>query len=183
MTEGQRTVLELLAQQKITAEDANDLIEAMERSAAAEDAAGPESDDAEAGLDDWEAPALDLDDLFDIDSDFVEEFGGLGFSSLPFDRLIELRLHDVDVDQVRAMQQLGYDDLAVEQLVSLRIHDVTPEFVRDMQRLGLGNLAVEQLVDLRIHGVDAPFVDSLRRLGYTGLTAARVIELKLLGTA
>jgi hypothetical protein len=145
MSEERRQVLEMLAAGKVTVEQANQLLEALE-------AAGRPSDTGE-----LRAPARQRErpaqrarprDAF--------------FSNLTPDQLIEPRDHGVTPAFVREMRELGFTDLSPDDLVELRDHGVNAAFVQEMRDLGFDNLAPDELVELRDHGVNAAFVQEMR---------------------
>jgi hypothetical protein len=87
----------------------------------------------------------------------------LGYPSLSWDQLIEMRSQGVGPDYVtRPARTAGYAHLTPEQLVSAALPGVSPDFVRGMAAEGLKDLSLSELLELRTQGVSPEYVRNLR---------------------
>ena len=84
----------------------------------------------------------------------------------PLDELAQARLHGVDADYVQEMRDAGYDNLTLEELTELRIHGIHGDFVAEMRELGLTDLSAEELVEYKVTGLNAEYIQEMRALGF-----------------
>ena len=56
---------------------------------------------------------------------------------------------------------MGYSKLPAQKLVEMRIHGVTPEFIRRVEKAGYRKVPVDKLVHMRIFGIDPEMVRAL----------------------
>ena len=111
MSEESTQVLKMLAEGKLTVEQANQLLEAL----GDEPAVTTEKRTRPTGrADRMEAPPR-----------FTVE------------QLIELSEHEVDPDFIKEMREAGLTDLSVDQLIALREHEVDPSLVKAVQASGI----------------------------------------------
>jgi hypothetical protein len=76
---------------------------------------------------------------------------------MPFQKLIELRVHQITPEYISQFRQLGFNDLTLDRLVELKIFKVTPEFVTEMRSAGFTSITPQQLVNLRIFKIDGDY--------------------------
>lgn len=161
MSEESTRVLQLLAEGKLTVEQAHQLLEAMGEEQAA-------SFERQSGSSDQRS--------FRAPGDARKKA-----PKLKPEQLIKMAMFGVDPTLGREMQRLGYPNLTVDQLTELSMYGVRPEFVRELQGLGLGDLSVDQITKMAMYGVRPEFVRQMRDLGYTELTADQIIEMTMYG--
>ena len=172
MEEERTKVLQLVADGRITVENADELLTALDDRRRAEemDAARevprprPSEDSAErsgpAG-----ARKLSFDQLVQlgihgIEPEFVKRVRAR-FPDLSFDRLLDLGLHGVDVDYLEEMKDV-LPDVDIDDLIAMARHGVEAEYVREIRRLAPElRLTAEQLTELTIHGIDVSLIDAL----------------------
>lgn len=171
MSDERMQVLEMLAAGKITAEQANQLIDALAEGAAFENEPPrpnvltthhhrPQTRNA--GL----AAGFTPDELIElskagVNARFVREMRDAGFQNVTADELIEMSKHGVSARFVREMHELGFSKLSSDELIELSKHGVDGKFVREMRALGFSQLSMDELIELRKHGVDAHFVEDI----------------------
>ena len=140
MNEERQRILQMLADGKITPEQADQLLDAL-------------GSDEPARSDEWSAPRqesrrprerrrgdptlriLAKASMHGVTSDYIAEMRAAGYGDLTLEQLISMRIHGVTSDFVRQMQQAGYSDLSAEDLIQLRISGVTPDYLREMRGL------------------------------------------------
>src|SRR5439155_22798969 len=135
-------ILEMLAEGKITVDDANELLAAV-------------GDDAPPI-----APAKPP-----VSRSLPEETS-TAVSGLTFEQLADMRLHGVNADFIRELQSIGYGPFRPGELIELRDHGVDRDFIEELRDEGLGYLSAGALVELRDHGVNADFVRDMRSIGF-----------------
>lgn len=133
-------ILEMLANGKITPEQAGQLLDAVEP-------------DELAGADEWAAPRQEL-----------RQSRPRRRATPELRKLAAASMHGVTSQYIAEMRAAGYDDLTVEQLIELRIHGVNPDFVQEIREAGYTDLSPEDLVQLRISGVNADYLREMRGL-------------------
>jgi beta-lactamase regulating signal transducer with metallopeptidase domain len=116
-----------------------------------------------------------------VDADFIRRFAALGYRDLPADRLVEFRIHGVSPEFVDALTALGYRDVPADRLVELRIHQVTPDYIRALAAQGYREVPLDRLVEFRIHGVSSELLAELGRQGYPHESPDRVVEFAIHG--
>jgi hypothetical protein len=99
------------------------------------------------------------------------------FASLTAEQLVALRDSGVSRAYVGQMRSAGLNELHVEDLIELHDNGVTPRFVRDLREAGLADLTLDQLIELFCHGVNADYVCEMHALGLTGATPDQLVEL------
>jgi hypothetical protein len=156
MSEERAQILEMLVAGRVTVEQAEQLLEALDvpspstsRGAVAQAAAQQRGDE------------------------HTEDF----FASLTAEQLVALRDSDVSKAFVEQMRAAGLNTLRIEDIIELHDEGLTPRFVLDLREAGLANLTREQLVELYCHGVDAAYVRELRALGLAGATPDQLVEM------
>jgi hypothetical protein len=113
--------------------------------------------------------------------EFIRELKALGYERLSTDDLVSMRIHGATPQFIREMRELGYERLSSDDLVSMRIHGATPEFVREMRAAGYDRLSADDLVSMRIHGVTPGFVRELKDLGYTDVSGDDLVSMRIHG--
>src|SRR3712207_6005218 len=116
MSEERLSVLRMLAEGKITAEQADELISALDGEPAAETA------DASRAVAPPPAPAAERPGAAGTSQS--------GFADLTLDQLTEFKMHGVDPAFIREMREI-YPDIEPEQLIEFKIHGVSADFVRE----------------------------------------------------
>ncbi len=124
-------VLKMLSEGKISVEDANRLLMALDGDTASGTATAHER-------------RVERQDPF--------------FMQLTPKQLSELRMHNVTPEYVRAMRSIGYPNISVSHLIALRTHGVEPSYVQALREAGYLDLVPEHLIQLRIHGIDHSLV-------------------------
>ena len=173
MQEERTKVLELVAEGRISVEDADELLAALEDRHRAEEAESlrevPRPRPSEGASTDRPGPAgarkLSFDQLVQlgihgIEPEFVKRVRAR-FPDLSFDRLLDLGLHGVDLDYLEQMQDV-LPEVDIDELIGMARHGVEPEYAREIRRLAPDlRLTADQLTELTIHGIDVSLVDAL----------------------
>ena len=100
-----------------------------------------------------------------------------GFSTR---EIVEMGIHGVNPQFVRDMQNV-FGDLKFKQIMQLAIHDIKPGFVEEVRALDLEQLDFDTIVEMGIHGVDTQFVKDLAEQGLEDLSAREIIEFAIHG--
>lgn len=167
MSDERKQVLEMLAAGKITAEQADRLLEAlqprtMEPAVAQSETPRFRRERRPSGLSP-EVRKLMEARMHGVSASFVHEMESVGFKNLGLAQLTEMRIHGVGADFAREMQQL-MGDLTPHDLIELRIHGLNPQFIDEMRELGLTDLSIEDLIQMRRHGLTGHDLTTIRSI-------------------
>jgi len=186
MGEERAQILEMLVAGRVTVEQAEQLLKAIEASssprphvvasrAGAQGRGDRRSENVLAGL-----TVEQLIALRDrgVTGDYVEHMLSAGLDGLSVKDLIKLHDNGVMPRFVLDLREVGLTDLSCDQLIGLYGHGITANYIREMHALGLTDATPGQLVTMFDHGVDAAFVREMRGLGYTDLTASQWVDLR-----
>ncbi len=165
MNEERMRVLRLLADGKITAEQANELIKALSEEPPVDATRAYGTEDPTEARTAAQQGARERSDA-DV------------FSNLEPEQLVEFKIHGIEPSLIREMRELG---LKPEQIIEFQIHGVDADFIQQLRELGFTELEPDQIIEFKIHGVDAGFIHEMRELGFADLTPDKLIELKLHG--
>lgn len=148
--DGQHQVLEMLAQGTIDAEQAAELLDALDDRPSTPSSApySPASGDRGATR------------------QHRRDASRRGTS--PLRQLAEARLHGVNTEYVQAMHDAGLRNLPLEKLIEMKAVGVNPHFVAEMRNLGYTDLDPDELIELKVSGINPEFVREMERLGYLG---------------
>lgn len=170
MNEERRKVLQMVAEGRVTPEQANQLLEALggqeQPTATAEPVRQPQPRSAR----EWDGFASLTHQqmiearMHEMDAAFIREMGGLFDPRPTFDELVEAKIHDLDPEYIREMRACGLRDASLRQLIEASIHDLDPEYVREMRAAGLRDLSVKKLVEMKIHEIDAEYFKEMNAL-------------------
>ncbi len=147
MNEERLSILRTLADGKITAEQANELIKAL-------------GDEPPAGAEEEYRPEGAIESSAEAQGRVRQHTTNDFFTELEPDQLIEMKMHGVDANFVREMRELGITDL--DQLIEFKIHGIDANFIRQLREFGFTDLEPEQIVEFKIHGVDANYIRQMR---------------------
>jgi hypothetical protein len=186
MSEGRAQILEMLVAGRVTVEQADQLLQALD----AASPAAPHEPAAQLGrqrrrderADDFFATLTpeQLIELHDhgVSRAFIEQMRAAGLYGLSVADLIDLYDHGVTPRFVLDLREAGFAELTGDDLVELYDHGVDAAFVREMQEVGLAAATPDQLVEMYDHGVDAAFVREMRDLGFVKLAPSEWVELR-----
>jgi hypothetical protein len=169
MTEERRQILEMLAAGRLTVEQANQLLDALEPEQSAKPA-GPRSAGRQGerqGPPRRRGATMSPEMLVPfkalaIDAAYVQELRDAGLEGLTPELLVRLRAVGVDAAYVHELREAGLENLTPEVLVSLRALGVDGAYIREMRASGLGDLSPEQLVELKAQGIGAEYVQKMQ---------------------
>ena len=169
MGEESMQVLRMLAEGKITVDQANQLLDALgeEPPAAVERVETPKENRQRPGT---RAPAkFTLEQIIElseheVDPTFILRLRQAGLTDLTVDQIIELSEHEVDADFVVRLRKAGLTDLTVDQIVELSEHEIDPRFILQLREAGLADLSFDQIIELSEHGVDPALIRAMQEL-------------------
>ncbi|MCB0031141.1 MAG: hypothetical protein KDE28_24690, partial [Anaerolineales bacterium] len=92
------------------------------------------------------------------------------------DRELRSMQHHVTVEFAQALRDAGVTDLNGRELTEMAIHGVRPRFIREARELGL-DLNVRELVEMHIHGISIRFIRKAKELGLDNLNARELVEM------
>jgi len=186
-------VLEMLSAGKLTIEEADALLAALDTAgdpappaARADDAAdwpAPFTEAAARGAAPQQAGRLTLDQVAalrnaGVNGEYIGEMREAVGRSLTFDELIALRNAGVKPDWVEEMRENGLPELTVTQIVALRNAGVRPDYLEGLIDGGLSALTYDQVIDLHNAGVRADTAEGFHAAGLNHeLTVAQLIAL------
>ena len=170
-------VLDMIAEGKITAEEAEQLFKAMEES----------GDQSASGAPEPVAPLSDLSHApsFSASSsisgrssskDLIAALKEAGVDQVTLSDMQELQAHKLTAEYVREIRALGLEPDGLGEWINLRAHDITPRYVRDLRDMGITDLDVDELTELKDHGVSAKYISSLREMGVKDFDVDELIE-------
>lgn len=112
----------------------------------------------------------------DKSGDFIDEMASVGYTNLPVDELIRLKVAGVNAEYVRSLRALGFTNLSSKELATLSIHGITPAYIQTIRAAGYDDVPAKELVTFRIHGITPEYIKTLRDAGYGNLTARQLTE-------
>lgn len=179
MSQESLQVLKMLSEGKITIDDANSLLQALDegiKSPASSRDTTPTPQERRAERQDEFFARLTPKQLvelrmYDVTPDYVRAMRGIGYPNLSPSQLIALRMHDVKPEYVQAMRDAGYTDLSPEQLAELGMHDIDPSLVAVFQSMEHRRPSVAELIEMGMHGVTEQFVTEMHEVGFGDLDA------------
>ena len=113
-----------------------------------------------------------------VDAAFVQQARQLGLGNLSFEQLIELAVHGVDAAFVQQFRDMGLKDLPFKHLIKLAIHGVDAAYIKELYAAGFKDLSINQIVRMAAHGVDADFVREMRELDFKEASSVLLLDLK-----
>jgi hypothetical protein len=186
MSEERAQILEMLVAGRVTVEQAEHLLQAIDVPSSSAHHGGTSGagrqrrrdgrlEDFFAGLTAEQLVALRDNG---VSRAYVEQMRAAGLNELRVEDLIELHDNGVTPRFVRDLREAGLADLTRDQLIELFCHGVNADYVREMHALGLTGATPDQLIEMYDHGVDAAFVREMRGHGYTDLTPSKWVALR-----
>jgi hypothetical protein len=156
MNEERMKILEMLAAGKITAEQAGQLIEALEADAASKEvySVGQRSRNAYEGATTTLPKQIETGQA----SGWNTRAQGAGLTHFTLDQIITLSEHEIDPSFIKELREAGLTDLTFEQIIELSEHEIDPEFVRRLRRAGLPSPTFEQIIELSEHEIDPDYI-------------------------
>ncbi len=199
MNEEREQILNMLAAGKISVDDAQQLLESLEKGAGwkINSPTAPEplrveiapplkgkKQSKHRSRKSRRGPVNLIDQVLEmrihgIDGRFVRGLHEMGFTDLTIDQLKQLGIHGVTPEYIRAIRDAGFDHISADELISFSIHDVTPEFVQEMAEAGFGDLSAEQITGLAIHDVSSEYIHELAGAGLKNLSVDQLIDLSI----
>ena len=169
MSEERRQVLEMLVSGKVTVEQANQLLDALEPERPPEPV-GPRSVGRQGdrrGQSRRRSATMSPEMLVPfkalaIDAAYVQQLRDTGLEGLTPELLMPLRALGVDAAYVHELREAGLENLTPEVLVPLRALGVDGAYIREMRASGLEDLSPAQLVELKAQGIGAEYVQKMR---------------------
>jgi hypothetical protein len=186
MSEERAQILEMLVAGRVTVEQAEQLLKAIDAQSSPAQHGAP-SEASMQGRGDGHSEnfvaSLTAEELIalrdnGVSGAYVEQMHAAGLNRLRVKDLIKLYNNGVTPSFVLDLQEAGLADLTRDQLIKLFCHGVNADYVREIYALGLDRATPDELVKMYDHGVDADFVREMRNLGYTNLSPARWVSLR-----
>lgn len=149
-------VLQMVAEQKLTRDEAEHLLDALEPAAPGAVAA-PVPPASFAGL---ACSAGDLIALrgMGITRGYVEELRAAGLAGLDAGEVVALKSMGVDGAYIAALLHAGLTNLDAGQLIALKSSGVDAAYVGQVRDAGLRDLDPDELIALRSAGIDPAYV-------------------------
>src|SRR2546423_14887792 len=139
MSEERTMVLEMLAEGKITIEQANQLIEVLGVPSLSE-------------TEQWTGqPSFEEHKIHH--QKHLEHQEHRALSQFTFDQMIELSEHEVEPGYLRSLRDAGLTDLTVDEIIQLSEHEVEPAYLIKFREAGISDLTVDQLIELSEHEI------------------------------
>jgi hypothetical protein len=161
MAEARVKVLNMLAEGRLTAEQANRLLAAI-------------SDEGGAGTG-------TSDEELAVRPERRERKAEQRFGDFTFDQVLRMGTVGVEPTFFAKVRAAGLTDLSFEQILEMGTLGVEPEFVLRAREPGMPELTVEQIIQLGTVGVDPSFVQKVREAGLTELTFEQIVQMGTVG--
>jgi hypothetical protein len=163
MNEERIKVLEMLAQGRITVEQANQLLATLGLSdepredprldergrTTGQDEASPATSQVGA----WTFQQILQMAEVGVEPEYIRKVREVGLTDLSFEQILQMGTVGVEPEFVRATRQ-AYPELSFDQIVQLGSAGLDPAFVRTVQEAGLDDLSFDQIVHMGMVGVD-----------------------------
>jgi len=171
-------VLDMIAEGKITAEEAEQLFKAME---VVEDESASDTPDLVPPLSHLahltSLPGSSPGEGRSSARDLIAALKEANIDQVTLSDVQELQSQRLTAEYVREMLGLGLEPDGLSEWIDLRAHNITPRYVRELRDLGVTDLDVDELLELRNHGVSAKYVSSLREMGVRDFDVDELIQL------
>jgi len=167
MSEERIKVLEMLADGKITIDQANQLMEAL--SGAGESAPGKRYEKS--------TPHESTTTILEPQQTPPQQ----DFNGFTFDQVIAMGTVGVKPEFVHKVHEAGLTDLSFNQIIEMGTVGVEPEFVLKVREAGLTDLTFDQIIQMGTVGVEPEFVLKVREAGLTDLTFDQIIQMGTVG--
>ena len=191
MTEERRRILGMVAEGKLSVEEAEELLDAVDAPAVDEQPREVSGEGRGRGF----ADEL-KEEIFDTLEESLRGIGDQVRQSLrsttvvrprrhprrhrrrggAVDKIIQLASMGVSPEYVEKMRDAGLGDLSTGEVVELSSLGVTPEFVEELREVGLGDLTVREVVELSQMGVTPDFIAGMRDAGFSDITVDDVVR-------
>ena len=112
-------------------------------------------------------------------NDFIKAFAELGYTNVPIDDIISLKIHNVTPDFIKRYNKAGYNNITLDDVVALKIHNVTPEFINEFKKAGYNNISLNDATGLKIHNVSPDAASAYKKLGYDNISLDDLMSLKI----
>lgn len=185
MDEERRIVLDMATEGRLTPQEAEQLLEALEAEPGDLSPAPPALPAGQTQLPSYEQQPdwmtnLTTEQIIElkihgVNPAFVQQARQLGLTNLSFEQLIQLAVHGIDTTFIQQFRDAGLEDLTFDRLIEFSVHGVDAAFVKQSYAAGFKDLGVEQVIQLAIHGVDAAF---MHELGFGKGSSAQLSDLK-----
>ncbi|MHA1212190.1 MAG: hypothetical protein ACTSSH_06995, partial [Candidatus Heimdallarchaeota archaeon] len=93
--------------------------------------------------------------------------------------LKELILKNIDPGYVKALAKLGYKKLSKDDLYGFLIYNISPEYLTELRMRGYQNIPPSQLIKMGLHNVDMEYLDDLADQGYAGLSPNQLVKMSI----
>lgn len=176
MPEEQRRILEMLASQRISVEQADRLLEAvtpgMLRSRTSDRTAQQ----------DFQRVTRDLTATAATDGGaYLRELRAMRLYGLGVHEVIALKANGVDGAYVRDLHEHGLKQLQAHELIALKANGVDGAYLRDLRDAGLEDLGANAVIACKAQGIDGAYIRRMRSAGFAELAAHDLIALKAQG--
>ncbi|MBQ0734273.1 M56 family metallopeptidase [Aquimarina celericrescens] len=111
--------------------------------------------------------------------DFMKAFADLGYTNVPIDDIIALKIHNVTPEFIKKYNAAGYKNIPLDRVIALKIHNVTPEFINSFKKAGYKNISLDNAVGLKIHNVSPDNAKAYIMLGYNNISVDDLMSLKI----
>jgi hypothetical protein len=157
-------ILQMLAEQKLTRDEAERLLDALDPAAPAAPPTGRD-DPAPVSFAGLPCSAGDLIALHSmgVTRGYVEELRAAGLTGFDLGEAVALKAVGVDGGYIAALARAGLTSLDAGQLIALKSCGVDADYAGRVRDAGLGDLDPDELIALRGAGVDPAYVrDAVR---------------------
>ncbi len=112
-------------------------------------------------------------------NDFIKAFTNLGYTNVPIDDIIALKIHNVTPEFIKNFNRAGYNNIPLDDVVGLKIHNVTPEFINSFKKAGYKNISLDDALAIKIHNVSPDAASDYAKLGYDNISIEDLMSLKI----
>ncbi|GAA4272394.1 M56 family metallopeptidase [Aquimarina gracilis] len=112
-------------------------------------------------------------------NDFIQAFADLGYTNVPVDDIISLKIHNVTPEFIKQYNAAGYNNIPLDDVIALKIHNVTPEFIDSFKKAGYKNISLDDATSLKIHNVTPDTAQAYTKLGYNNISIDDLLSLKI----
>lgn len=180
MPEEQRRILEMLASQQISVEQADRLLEAVTPLPPHDGAPNQERMRAQRHSHPHGAPHSPLRTTTDGGT-YLREMRTLGLSDLKPNELIALKSTGVNGAYVRDLHAHGLSTVDANDLIALKSMGVDGAYIQELRDAGLEDLDAHDLIAFKSQDIDGAYVRRMRAAGFADVDSNDLIALKSQG--
>lgn len=97
-----------------------------------------------------------------------------------FDKLVKLGMYGISSTFLKELKEAGLKDLTFDEIIQFGMYGVSPSYVKEMKNRFGNDINYKQITKLSMYGIDVDFVDAVKKLGLN-LSFKQIVKLGMYG--